>query len=250
MTSTNTAIMDAVEKFPQVAFENMGGVVYGRLTQALMEGRLQPGERLKIRELAESMGTSVTPIRDAILRLVQDGGLVLRSARDIRVCSISLKEYLEIRAIRVELEGMAAARAAELATAADVARLEQLVSQNEDAIRERNFPLAISLNQAFHFEYCRIANMPVLQDILQRLWLKMGPLIGQVYEAGGRDMIDHHYPALKAFRQRDGDAARIAIQTDIMSGGQCIFDFKQTVQAPDQPAEPDRYARVNDAALS
>lgn len=209
-------------------FENMGGVVYNRLSHALMEGRLQPGERLKIRELADSMGTSVTPVRDAILRLVQDGGLILKSARDIRVCTISVSEYLEIRSIRVELEGMAAAHAATIAKPEDVRRLEALVGQNEEAIKQRRFADAISLNQSFHFEYCRIANMPVLLDILQRLWLKMGPLIGQVYENGGRDMIDHHYPVLKAFKNGDGHAARIAIQTDIMSGGHHILEHKQS----------------------
>ena len=51
-------------------------------------------------------------MRDGVLRLVQDGALVMRSARDIRVAEVTLPEYLEIRDIRLELEGMAAARAA------------------------------------------------------------------------------------------------------------------------------------------
>ena len=213
--------------FSTVKHESMGSQVYLILSLALIEGRLKPGERLRIRELAEEMGTSVTPVRDAILRLVQDGALIMRSARDIRVKQISLAEYLEIRDIRLELEGMAAARAAEKATPIDVERLERLIAENEDAIKRDELITATGLNQRFHFEYCKIADMPILLEILRRLWLKMGPLIAEVYSDGGRDMIDGHYALIDAMRNKDGQAARIAVQTDILSGGQAILELKR-----------------------
>ena len=166
----------------------------------------------------------MTPVRDAILRLVQDGVLVMLSPRDIRVRRLSLDEYLEIRNIRVELEGMAASQAALRATPEDVARLMAQVRLNEDAVRRGATAQAIELNQDFHFELCRLARMPLLSDILYRLWLKMGPLIAQNYDAGGRDMIDHHFPVVEAIRRRDAHAARVAIQTDLLSGGQSIYD--------------------------
>ncbi|OZI70917.1 GntR family transcriptional regulator [Bordetella genomosp. 12] len=210
---------------------NIGALLYQRLSQALMEGGLKPGERLRIRELAETMGTSVTPVRDAILRLVQDGALVMRSPRDIRVYEVSLAEYLEIRDIRLELEGMAAARTAEVATLADIARLESIVAANENALKAGDTYSAVGLNQRFHFEYSKIARMPILLDVLQRLWLKMGPLIAQVYASSGREMIDGHYPLLTAIRNRDPKAARIAVQTDIIAGGEPILLLKQRGEA-------------------
>lgn len=218
------------DRFEAVSFENKGDLVYAQLSHALMQGQLRPQERLKIRELAARMGTSVTPVRDAILRLVQEGALVLISPRDIRVRSLTLPEYLEIRNIRVELEGMAAAAAVGRAQAQDVEHLQQLVEQNELAMQEGRFSQAIGLNQAFHFEFCRIADMPLLGDILRRLWLKMGPLIAQQYEEGGRAMIDYHYPVLEAFRQGDAQAARAAIQADILSGGHAILTAKTQAQ--------------------
>ncbi|MCQ9618143.1 GntR family transcriptional regulator [Paenalcaligenes niemegkensis] len=213
--------------FTALKHENMGALVYQTISLALIEGRLRPDERLRIRELAEEMGTSVTPVRDAILRLVQDGALTMRSARDIRVSQVTLEEYLEIRDIRLELEGMAAARAAEKATDADIQRLEALIQENEDALQAGDVVNATGLNQRFHFEYCKIADMPVLLDILRRLWLKMGPLIAEIYADGGRDMIDGHYVLIEAMRNRDGQAAKIAVQTDILSGGQPILEFKR-----------------------
>lgn len=219
------------DRFDAVDYENKGDLIYAKLSEALMQGQLRPEERLKIRELAVQMGTSVTPVRDAILRLVQDGALVLISPRDIRVRTLTLEEYLEIRSIRIELEGMAAAQAVARATPEDMDRLQTLVEQNELAMKERRFSQAIGLNQAFHFEFCRISGMPLLKQILQRLWLKMGPLIAQQYEEGGRDMIDHHYPVLSAFRRKDAQAARIAIQTDILSGGHSILASKSAESA-------------------
>lgn len=214
-------------RFSTVQYESMGDRVYMQIASALMEGKLKPGDRLRIRELSAELGTSVTPVRDAILRLVQDGALVMRSARDIGVAQVTLAQYLEIRDIRLELEGMAAARAATSATDADVARIESLIEENEQALANGDFSAAIRLNQRFHFEYCKIAKMPALLGILERLWLKMGPLIAQCYSEGGRDMIDSHYALLRAMRHRDGQAAKIAVQTDILHGGQSILALKE-----------------------
>ncbi len=202
--------------------EPMGKVVYNRLSDALMQGRLQPDARLKIRDIAQVMQTSVTPVRDAVLQLVQEGALVMRSPRDIRVRRIGRKEYLEIRDIRVELEGMAAAAAAERSN--DVTLLQSLMLENEQALVQGRFVDAVRLNQAFHFEYCRLADMPTLLEILNKLWIKMGPLIAQSYVQGGRDMVDHHYPLIEAMLRKDARAARIAVQTDIISGGKSILE--------------------------
>ncbi|WP_431854914.1 GntR family transcriptional regulator [Azospirillum sp.] len=196
--------------------DNLGSTIYQKLCEALMKGVFKPGDRLKIRDLAERLGTSVTPVRDAILRLVQDQALVLRSPRDIRVPMLTRALYLEIRDIRVNLEGLTAERAAQRATPAQVQALEALLRRNEAAIAAGSIPLATELNQAFHFELAEIADMPVLRDILRRLWLQMGPLIADVYAGAGRTMIDHHYPLMEAIRRHDGPAAARAIQTDIL----------------------------------
>ncbi len=196
--------------------DNLGSTIYQKLCEALMKGAFKPGDRLRIRDLAERLGTSVTPVRDAILRLVQDQALVLRSPRDIRVPMLTRAVYLEIRDIRVNLEGLAAERAAQQATPAQVRTLDALLARNEEAIRAHDTPLATELNQMFHFELADIADMPVLRDILRRLWLQMGPLIADVYGGAGRTMIDHHYPLMDAIRRHDGPTAARAIQADIL----------------------------------
>ncbi|MFN7009120.1 MAG: GntR family transcriptional regulator [Allorhizobium sp.] len=211
-------------EFSTLEYANLNSVVYGALCDALMQGRFQPGDRLKIRDLAEQFGTSVTPIRDAILRLVNDEAVTFRSPRDIRIAGLSEERYREIRAIRVRLEGLAAETAAQVATSADIQALEQILRENEAAIADGDRLKGTQLNQAFHFMLPTIAGLPVLTSILRRLWLQMGPHISGAYLAGGRAMIDHHYPVIEALKRHDPAAASMAIVDDILLGGKPILE--------------------------
>lgn len=209
-------------EFKLVEHENLGELAYNSISEALMQGRLRAGERLRIRDIASKMGTSVTPVRDAILRLVQDEALILQNPRDIRVPSLSIAQYEEIRGIRVELEGMAAEKAAVLAKPKDIKRLEALMRENEAAIKARDFARGIEINQLFHFELANIAKAHILQGILNRLWVRMGPLIADAYESGGRRMVDHHPPIVDAIRKGDSAGARAAVREDIVGAGEII----------------------------
>jgi DNA-binding GntR family transcriptional regulator len=204
--------------------ENLGETVYNRLAEALMKGRFAPDARLTIRDLAQSLGTSVTPVRDAILRLIQDDALVQKSAREVRVPVITPDRYREIRMIRLKLEGLAARETALRARPEDVVRLRNLVERNEQALAACDWAVALELNQTFHFALADIAGLPLLRGILHRLWLQMGPLIAEAYQPGGRVMIDHHHELVKAVEAGDPDAAERAIESDIGDAGSIILD--------------------------
>lgn len=204
--------------------ENLGGTVYLTLCDAIVKGQFQPNDRLRIRTLAERLGTSVTPVRDAVLRLVQDRALVMRSSRDIRVPILSSAEYLEIRTIRMNLEGLAAETAAATVDADGIAALKRITVRNEQALAEGDAALATELNQVFHFQLTDIAGMPVLKSVLQRLWLQMGPLIGEMYRTAGDEVMVHHRVLIQALSERDGKAAAAAIRTDILEAGAPILE--------------------------
>lgn len=211
------------EKLAAIDRDSLSERVYSTLCDALIKGRFQPGDRLKIRDLAKELGTSVTPVRDAILRLTHDDALVFHSPRDIRIPVLGLDRYLEIRSIRLRLESLAAENAATRASDDDLDRLTRLIERHETALAEANTPLGLELNQAFHFELSVIGRMPVLHGALRRVWLQMGPLVADSYVEGGRAMIDHHYPVLDALRRHDREAAAAAIMQDILEGGQSIL---------------------------
>ena len=166
-----------------LSHSNLGKSVHARLREALAAGRFRPNERLRIRELALQLGTSVTPVRDAMLQLVQEEALVLRSPRDFRVPMLSEARYLEIRALRVELEGLGAAMAARRIDAATLAQLEQLLLDNEEAIARQDLAGALQCNQAFHLGLAQASGMPTLTRFVGHLWMQTAPLIATLKDA-------------------------------------------------------------------
>lgn len=212
-----------MSELPILEHENLSNTVYATLCDALIKGRFQPGDRLKIRDIAEQLGTSVTPVRDAILRLAHDDAIVFRSPRDIRIPTLTKHQYLEIRTIRLRLEALAAESAARVASKADIETLTAILAENEKALAEGDRLRGTELNQAFHFQLSEMADLHVLNGILRRLWLQMGPLIADAYLDGGRSMIDFHYPIVEAIKRRDPEGAARAIMDDIEQGGQAIL---------------------------
>src|SRR6202042_223369 len=105
--------------------ENLSAMIYGRLRTALMEGRFWPGDRVKIRELAAELDVSETPVREALMQLVIERGFDMDAGRLIAVTRLSYADYIELRDIRLELEGMAAERATPLIAAAKNKRMEE-----------------------------------------------------------------------------------------------------------------------------
>lgn len=215
--------MNGISELQTLEHHNLGEIVYRKLSQALMRGRFEPDTRLTIRELAASLGTSVTPVRDALLRLIQDEALIQKTPRDIRVPVLDQKKYEEIRTIRVRLEGLAAKQAAEYAAKPDIDRLWTLVEDNEKAMKNRHWGDALAMNHIFHSALVEIAAMPVLNSIVNRLWLQMGPLIADAYQHGGRAMIDDHYKIVEAIEKRNPEAAEAAVAHDILTASDLII---------------------------
>ena len=119
----------------QISQVSLGDSIYERVCQDLVGGKLRPNEKVTIRGLAAALGTSSTPVRDAVQRLLRDEALEQRSVRDVRVPVLTLAKYLEIASIRRELEGFAAGRAAEMVGPKDILRLKRIVDKNAAAAR-------------------------------------------------------------------------------------------------------------------
>ena len=206
----------------------LGSGIYGLLREALITGRFQPNDRLRIRDLAEQLGTSVTPVRDAILQLAKEQALVLKTPRDIRVPMLTSRQYLEIRSIRLALEGLAAETAGALVTPQQLERLDTCIRNNLAAIQDNNLASALTHNHEFHYALTEIAAMPVLSSLLDGLWMRTGPLIARAYSSFNERMaIDHHWEVLAALKNQDGAAAREAICADILDGSQKMLEYVQ-----------------------
>ena len=106
--------------------ETVNDRVYQQLRTMIMSGRVRPGKELKLRELAKELHVSLMPVRDAIGRLVVERALDMLPNRQVIVPELSLERLIEVRQVRVVLEGEAGALAARHATADLVETLKAL----------------------------------------------------------------------------------------------------------------------------
>jgi DNA-binding GntR family transcriptional regulator len=224
-----------------VARENLTGIVYAKLRAALLEGRLWPGQRLKIRDLAKTLDVSETPVREAVMQLVREGGLEMIAGRAITVAHLSLSQYLELRRIRLELEGLAAEIAAPLVTDRLIKQLAQIHTALIASETAHDWPTAIRTNWQFHFTLYQAAEMPELLAILERIWLRNGPLVNYQYPHApptypGRHQ---HLNVLDALRQRDAAGARKAVRDDMIEGGRRLVALLEDIEAGRISVAPD-----------
>ncbi|MFZ4962885.1 MULTISPECIES: FCD domain-containing protein [Pseudomonas] len=206
---------------------NLSARAYYSLREGLIAGNFQPGERLVMQDLAERLGTSVTPVREACLRLVSERGLELRSGRFATVPALTRERYLEVRTIRIALEGLAAEMATQHVTEADLQKLAQLHSLFEEADRKNDGLAAMHHNREFHFTLYRLSGMDMLTAQIEGLWVSMGPILNLFYTFGHNSYIgaDEHLVLMEALRDKKPAKARKAIADDILRGGVSILKF-------------------------
>lgn len=212
--------------------ENLTSRVHDQLREALMAGRFWPGQRLRIREIALAMGVSQTPVREAIMQLVREGGLEMRSSQAIKVVKLSVERYKELREVRMLLEGLATEKAAALLSAADLSELAQLHGKLIAAEKAGDSEAATLTNFHFHFLIYRGSRATDLVSILESIWLRNGPLLKFLYpHAAPTYRGKHqHLKVMEALRRRDATAARQAIQDDITEGGAKLVDLLERIE--------------------
>jgi len=98
--------------------------IFDSICNALLDGRLLPGQSVSVRELAGAVDTSPMPVREALRRLEAQGVLEIQPGRVLRIPGLTLNEVEEIYTIRFRLETLAAEKCAENATEADVRVIE------------------------------------------------------------------------------------------------------------------------------
>src|SRR6516162_5805367 len=116
-----------------------------------MRSRLKPGQKLVARQVADELGISVTPVRESLLRLVSENALSLDDRGTVVVPVLTLERCIEIRDLRMLIEGEGAAHAAKLATDADIDELLAIHGRYTQTENEDNFAMALAENENFHF---------------------------------------------------------------------------------------------------
>lgn len=212
----------SLPEMPQLEREHLWDRAYDELRKALLAGKFAPGDTIPLRSAAAALGTSSTPVRDALLRLTAEGILVQGPRRTPMVPRVTATTFQQILDVRVVLEGAAVGMAAVLATEEELGVMEIRHRDMWAAYGARRFREYLSMHREFHFMLYNAARNPLLTETIENLWLRCAPVLAFV--APRERKSDAHADVLAALRVRDAATAQRAIVTDIKRGGRFILD--------------------------
>jgi DNA-binding GntR family transcriptional regulator len=253
--------MSLIDLVTPLKRQTLSANVYDQLRDLVMSGQMMPGEQISLRTAAEALGVSVMPVREAMQRLVAEQALELTPSRTLRVPRMTAAQFKEITTIRTNLEGLATELAA---SAPGGVALREITRWHDEFAAEMNAAnpdgsKLVTLNKEFHFAVYAAADMPVLLQMIEALWLRIGPILNYDLRAGSRRVGDkvamsHHAALLAALKRRDGVKARAALQGDIesaadfiLSAGVLVSDGALPPEKSGPPAKKPRAASTGTA---
>lgn len=198
--------------------------VYDSLRDAISDGRIGVGERVREEEIARNLGVSRTPVREALQRLHQRGLLVFGAGRGLMVAELSQHQVLQLYAMREILEGSAARFAAQHADAADISILFRLQKDLADA--KPDALLLVTLNRRFHQAIYEAAHNQYLLQTLNMLHDSLALLHNATFRVPSRraESDEEHRRIVVAIEKRDPDAAEEAAREHIRQAQRTRFE--------------------------
>lgn len=178
------------------------------LRDAIQQGQLAAGSRIKIDELAERFGVSKIPIREALRLLESDGWVHSRPHRGTYVRPLSRDELGEIFEMRKLIEPHSAALAAKRRSAAHVAELQDIVQESRRAIDATDLSTITELNKRLHGVIADAAGNSLLTETLQKLDLLMRRYFVPVSWDQRRQSMLQHVEIVQAIADQDGPLAK------------------------------------------
>lgn len=197
---------------------------YIALRNALRRGSFPLDRSVPLRMLSVELGISVTPVREAVQRLIAEGALELTATRRIRVPLMTAAFYEEIVAIRLQLEPMALAAALPQCDQTIIATARGLSSQMKHAIADGRFPDYLEANESFHFLLYGASGLDYLLHLIGNCWLRCGPWLarlaaeGRFYEIANTE----HDNMIDALERMDETALLVALGRDISDAAHAL----------------------------
>ncbi len=206
--------------------------VYKTLLTWIMEGELRPGEKLLDKELAQSMGVSRTPVREALRRL-EDKDLVESSAnRWTRVSEVSIREPEKIYPIIWTLEALAVSLAIDKLTEDDFNKMDRANVALDNALCKENPVKASMADIQFHDAFIKRSDNPHLMSILRDLKIKYRRVEVTYFEghASATYSLDEHHRIVAALRAGDLAGAQDGIRLNWQSSLKRLKDIENSTK--------------------
>ena len=201
-------------------------VIFTTLREAIIMGELKPGERLMEVQLAQKMGVSRTPVREAIRKLELEGFVNMIPRKGAHVAKLSVKDIMDVLEVRASLDGLATSLAAERITEDELKELKHVQNQFDNYVEKDNLPGIIKKDVEFHDIIYNASKNDRLIQIVNNLR-------EQVYRfrviylkdfSSTKEVIREHMEIYRAIMHKDPNAAREAAERHIRNQEIMITD--------------------------
>ncbi|KRB45983.1 MULTISPECIES: GntR family transcriptional regulator [unclassified Terrabacter] len=189
--------------------------VTGALRQRIVSGELAPGTRVVERQVAEQLGVSRVPVREALRALEREGFLEERATRGMVVRRLDPEDVAMLFAVRESLEVVLSHRLVDVLDDDGLATLDDLVAEADGHARAGRHADAVGANAAFHAALVDLAHSRVLSSIIEPVAGRMAWLLNQHTEPGA--MVAEHRAIVAALRSREADRAAAVFSDHLAS---------------------------------
>jgi DNA-binding GntR family transcriptional regulator len=183
--------------------------VYKKLRQAILKGKLKPGQKIVMADLARAFGLSETPVREAIRRLESDGYIHFTPHTGAIVTKIDEDELVEVYLIRIALEALATRLASPHITDKDIDYLNKKNHEIEVAIQQNKYENIGGINKDFHLRIYKAAPFPRLYKMICDLWdtFERWPSVFAYVPERAVAAVEEHKKIIQALKMGDTDLA-------------------------------------------
>lgn len=211
-------------------YQPLRDMVFDVLMNAIMQGQLSPGERLLEVQLADEMGVSRTPVREAIRRLELEGFVVMVPRKGAYVAGLSVDDVESVYEIRTALETLAVRLAAQRMEAEDYRQLDELAEQMKATWQERNVEQWVALDARFHellYTFSRNERLvQMMSNIMEQL--SRYRIISLANVEVRQNSLAEHQKVIEALKRRDSEQAAAAAALHIENTKHSLLKMLQT----------------------
>lgn len=199
------------------SYKPLRELVLEAIREAIINGTLKPRERLMEIQLAEELGVSRTPIREALRKLELEGFIVMVPRKGAYVADISFKDIADVFEIRAALEALAAGLAAERITDDELDFMERLLVEKGEAIAEHDMGKLVEVDTKFHEAIYKASRNERLTAIINNLreQIQRFRTTSLAYPGRMKRSLEEHRAIVEAIQSRDVQLARQLAQEHI-----------------------------------
>ncbi len=231
------------------SYQPLRELVLEAIRTAIINGTLQPRERLMEIQMAEELGVSRTPVREALRKLELEGFIVMVPHKGAYVADLSLKDIADVFEIRIALEGLAASLAAERITDEELEDMERLIVGKQEAITSGDIDKLVEVDTNFHEMLYRASRNARLAAIISNLreqihWFRLASLS---FPGRNKESLQEHKQLVEAIQGRDTKLARQLAQEHIENAENALIESLKNEPRLNQDDVPGNNGGIPDA---